>query len=202
MARVHTGWVDFGSLLVYCDNIFHGTKGMINHNETGAFQRSGPGWQVMFDENIELADLKAAQDELLERGIGTRLFWEKPNIEGIPKTVPGLELIPKPKDDAADRLHDRRVYRRNRHPRKLEEIRRRFTAADLYRWRRANPRLLRGGRIRHAKAARPSPFVDTAPAAGLLPPAPYPLSMRALVSSAHRVRSRISTVACRAESSG
>ena len=98
VARVHTGWVDFGSLLVYCDNIFHGTKGMINHHETGAFQRPGPGWQVMFDENIELVDLKAAQDELLNRGIGTRLFWEKPNIKGIPKTVPGLELIPKAKD--------------------------------------------------------------------------------------------------------
>ncbi len=98
VTRVHTGWVDFGSLLVYCDNIFHGTRGMINHNETGAFQRSGPGWQVMFDEHIELSELKAAQDELLERGIGTRLFWEKPNTNGIPKTVPGLELIPKAQD--------------------------------------------------------------------------------------------------------
>jgi predicted dehydrogenase len=98
VTRVHTGWVDFGSLLVYCDNIFHGTKGMINHHETGAFQRPGPGWQVMFDDNMEFADLKAAQDELLSRGIGTRLFWEKPDTPGIPKTVPGLELIPKAKD--------------------------------------------------------------------------------------------------------
>lgn len=98
VTRVHTGWVDFGSLLVYCDNIFHGTRGMINHNETGAFQRSGPGWQVMFDEDMALADLKAAQDELLDRGIGTRLFWEKPDTKGIPGTVPGLELIPKTKD--------------------------------------------------------------------------------------------------------
>jgi predicted dehydrogenase len=98
VTRVHTGWVDFGSLLVYCENIFHGTRGMITHNETPAFGRPTAGWQVMFDEGTDLAQVKAAQDELLERGIGTRLFWEKPNTKGIPKTVAGLEVVPKQKE--------------------------------------------------------------------------------------------------------
>ncbi|MGI8485657.1 MAG: Gfo/Idh/MocA family protein [Thermomicrobiales bacterium] len=94
VTRVHTGWVDFGSLLVYCENIFHGARGMITHNETPAFGRPTPGFQVMFDD-IEFDELRKAQDELLSRGIGTRLFWEKPDTSGIPKTVAGLEVVPK-----------------------------------------------------------------------------------------------------------
>lgn len=97
VTRVHTGWVDFGSQLVYCENLFHGTKGMITHNETPAFGRPTAGFQAVFDD-IEFDQLRHAQDELLGRGIGTRLFWEKPNTEGIPKTVPGLEVIPNAKE--------------------------------------------------------------------------------------------------------
>lgn len=93
VTRVHTGWVDFGNQLVYCENLFHGTNGMITHNELPAFGRPTAGWQVMFDE-IELAALRALQEELLERGIGTRLLWERPNVAGIPKTVAGLEYMP------------------------------------------------------------------------------------------------------------
>lgn len=97
VTRVHTGWVDFGSQLVYCENLFHGRKGMITHNETPAFGRPTAGFQAVFDD-IELDQLRHAQDELLSRGIGTRLFWETPNTEGIPKTVPGLEVIPNAKE--------------------------------------------------------------------------------------------------------
>lgn len=97
VTRVHTGWVDFGSQLVYCENLFHGTKGMITHNETPAFGRPTAGFQAVFDD-IDFDDLRQAQAELLERNIGTRLFWEKPNTKGIPKTVPGLEVIPKEKE--------------------------------------------------------------------------------------------------------
>ena len=97
VTRVHTGWVDFGSQLVYCENLFHGTKGMITHNETPAFSRPTPGFQAMFDD-LDLDDLRKAQDELLGRGIGTRLLWEKPDTSGIPKTVPALEVIPKAKE--------------------------------------------------------------------------------------------------------
>ncbi len=93
VTRVHTGWVDFGSQLVYCENLFHGSKGMMTHNETPAFGRPTAGFQAVFD-HIEFDDLRQAQAELLERGIGTRLFWEKPNAKGIPGTVPGLEVIP------------------------------------------------------------------------------------------------------------
>lgn len=99
ITRVHTGWVDFGSLLVYCENLFHGTKGMITHNETPAFGRPTAGLQAVFDD-IGFDELRKAQDELLSRGIGTRLFWEKPDTSGIPKTVPGLEVIPKAKEMA------------------------------------------------------------------------------------------------------
>lgn len=97
VTRVHTGWVDFGSLLVYCENLFHGTRGMITHNETPAFGRPTGGCQAVFDD-IEFDQLRRTQDELLGRGIGTRLFWEKPNTEGIPKTVAGIEVIPNPKE--------------------------------------------------------------------------------------------------------
>ncbi len=97
VTRVHTGWVDFGSQLVYCENLFHGTKGMITHNETPAFGRPTAGFQAVFDD-IDFDDLRQAQAELLERNIGTRLFWEMPNTKGIPKTVPGLEVIPKEKE--------------------------------------------------------------------------------------------------------
>lgn len=95
VTRVHTGWVDFGSQLVYCENLFHGTQGMITHNELPAFGRPTAGWQVVFDENVDLSIVQNAQAELLERGIGTRLFVEKPNVPGIPRTVPGLEIMPK-----------------------------------------------------------------------------------------------------------
>ena len=93
VTRVHTGWVDFGSQLVYCENLFYGTKGMMTHNELAAFGRPTAGWQVVFDE-IDVPALQAAQAELLERGIGTRLFWEKPNDPRVPDTVAGLELMP------------------------------------------------------------------------------------------------------------
>jgi predicted dehydrogenase len=99
VTRVHTGWVDFGSQLVYCENLFHGTKGMITHNETPAFGRPTAGFQVVFDD-IGFNELCKAQEELLDRGIGTRLFWEKPDTSGIPKTVPGLEVISKVKEKA------------------------------------------------------------------------------------------------------
>jgi hypothetical protein len=70
---------------------------MITHNETPAFGRPTAGFQAVFDD-IEFNDLRRAQAELLERNIGTRLFWEKPNTKGIPRTVPGLEVIPNTKD--------------------------------------------------------------------------------------------------------
>ncbi len=93
ITRVHTGWVDFGNQLVYCDTLLYGTKGMVTHNEGAAFGRPTPGWQVVFDD-VDVATLQKAQTELLERGIGTRLFYEKPNNPTVPDTVAGLELMP------------------------------------------------------------------------------------------------------------
>jgi predicted dehydrogenase len=94
VTRVHTGWVDFGSQLVYVDNMFYGTKGMITHNELPAFGRPTSGWQVMFDDDMEMSTLQKAQEELLDRGIQTRIIWERLHDRYLPELAAGLELIP------------------------------------------------------------------------------------------------------------
>ncbi len=91
-ARVKTGWIHYIEGGVENRDLYNGTKGQVFNNISSAFNLN-VGWRVNVSDDVPLAELEAAQQALLKRGLATRIICREQRISGWMRgTKRGLEL--------------------------------------------------------------------------------------------------------------
>jgi len=91
-ARVKTGWIHYIEGGVENRDIYNGARGQVINNISAAFGLSA-GWRANFAEDVPLAEIEAAQQTLLQRGLASRIILREQRTSGWTRGIKrGLEL--------------------------------------------------------------------------------------------------------------